>query len=192
MRCRKEQFIKNSIFHIYNRTISGERLFRDDDDYLKFLRKLKDTVPRYPCSLYAYCLMPTHFHFLIRQDGDESIYKIFNHVLSYYVQTFNFKHKRRGRLMQGPLQHIQVVKENHLFLLSQYIHLNPVKANLVNTPHDWVYSNFREWVGTRKGTLYVDALLKRYFNNSLDDYWEAVEKYQQNPDDLEGITFDES
>jgi len=92
--------------------------------------------------------------------------------------------------MEGPLQHVHVVKERHLYLLSQYIHLNPVKANLVNTPHDWIYSNFREWMGQRNGSLYSDTLLKRYFNNDPEEYCEAVKSYKEDYDDRGDVIFD--
>jgi len=118
------------------------------------------------------------------------INKIFNHVLSYYVQKFNRKYKRKGRLMEGPLQHIRIVKERHLFSLCQYIHLNPVKAGLVNTPSEWAYSNFREWVGHRSGVLYSNDILYHYCDNCRENYWEAIEQNMNLWENLQAVTFD--
>jgi len=178
MRCKKEQFQEGAIFHIYNRTVSNTLMFRNDSDYLLFLVKFKKTIQFYPCSIFAYCLMPTHFHFLMRQDSNSQLFRIFNHVLSYYVQVYNRKYERRGRLLDGPLQHKQILHPHHLFLVCQYIHCNPVKDGLAVNADAWKYSNYKEWTGRRSGSLYSDELLREYFNNDSTEYERAIRNYQ--------------
>ena len=179
MRCKQEEFVKDQYFHFYNHAIGDELLFREDEDYIWFLNKFKIVLQKYPASIFAYCLMPNHFHFLIRQDSEKPIYKIFNDLNNPYVKHYNYKYKRVGRLYRDSLQHIRVYKENYLIHLCQYIHYNPVKAGIVNRAENWRYSNFLEWIGARNGDLFDVELLKAYFGDSKDHQNEiqAFEKY---------------
>ena len=154
MRCSKELFIKDSFFHIYNRSVEPLILFRERDDYIWFLKRFKKKATEYPATVFAYCLMPNHFHFLMRQDSNKAIYKIFNDALSSYVRHYNFKYKRKGTLFEGNLQHISIKENNYFIYLCQYIHFNPKKAGLVKTLEDWEFSNYLEWIGNRN---YLDS-----------------------------------
>jgi putative transposase len=87
MRCNKESFQENSCFHVYNHSIDSLDLFKTDDDYLFCLKKIKEKLKSYPASIFAYSLMPNHFHFFLRQDSHEPIYRIFNDVFAGYVQN---------------------------------------------------------------------------------------------------------
>jgi len=178
MRCKKEYFIKNRSFHFYNHAVNGENMFYKRNDYILLLKKLKSILELYPASIFAYCLMPNHFHFLIRQDGDIPAYRIFNNLFSYYVQVFNKLHNRKGRLFRGPLQHKLINNEEYLIYLCQYIHCNPIKAHLVNALKEWEFSNYLEWIGNRNGTLFCDALLKEYFENR-EHYVNSIHEYER-------------
>ena len=178
MKIRKEQYIKGIIVHFYNRVVSNELLFREKDDYLQFLQLFKKVIRSVPALVYAYCLMPNHFHFLLRQNCEVPLYRIFNKVLSPYVQKFNLKYHRRGSIFAHPLQSKLVTNNKQIITLCMYIHLNPVKAKLVQEPEDWEYSNYSEWVGTRKGVLFDDAILKEYFTN-INEYIETIREYKQ-------------
>ncbi len=178
MRCKKEFFIKGRSFHFYNHAVDEEALFYNRDDYLILLRKLKTVLLLHSASIFAYCLMPNHFHFLIRQDNDRPAYKIFNNLFSYYVQVFNKRHNRKGRLFQGPLKHKLINKEEYLIYLCQYIHCNPVKAGIINNIEEWEFSNYLEWTGNRNGTLFCDDLLNEYFENR-EHYEESIHEYEQ-------------
>ena len=171
MRCKKEEFVKGEYFHFYNRSVENTLLFKRDDDYSYFLDKFKFKINTYPASVFAYCLMPNHFHFLLRQDDDKPIYQIFNDLNNSYVQHYNIKYSRKGHLYKGQLQHKRIKNDEYIICLCQYIHFNPHKAGLVNDLSDWKYSNYLEWIGKRNGILFNDELLKIYF--------ESAELYQQ-------------
>lgn len=178
MRCKKDYFVKDAYFHFYNRAINEERMFYQRDDYILLLKKLKSVLKLYPSTFFAYCLMPNHFHFLIRQDGDKPVYKIFNHLFSYYVQRFNIKYNRKGRLFQGKLQHKLIKNEKYLIHLCQYIHYNPMKAELVANLEDWEFSNYLEWIGKRNGTLFGNEILKIYFENG-ELYKNSIKEFER-------------
>jgi putative transposase len=146
MKCSSGLFQKGNFFHIYNRVVDGELLFRENVDYEIFLEKFKIAKTKIPVSVIAYCLMPNHFHFFLRQDSDIKIFKIFNSILSSYIQIYNRKYKRKGRLMGNKLQSVLVDKECYFLKLCKYIHFNPVKAKLVSNPENWEYSNYHDWL----------------------------------------------
>ena len=163
MRCPKDFFIKGEYFHIYNRSNDPLLLFREDNDYIWFLNKFKEKIKIYPATVFSYCLMPNHFHFLIRQDSMKPIYRIFNDSLSSYVRHYNSKYRRKGSLMEGHLQHINVKQDKYMVYLCQYIHFNPKKAGIIESLEDWKFSNYLEWVGNRKEELFNNELLQIYF-----------------------------
>ena len=191
MRCRKGQFIQGQYFHIYNHAINDELLFREDEDYIYFLEKFKLKLKKYPTSVFAYCLMPNHFHFLLRQDSNKPIYKIFNDLNNSYVPHYNFKYNRKGRLYRSTLKHINIKKDNYLIYLCQYIHYNPVKAGLVKKISRWKYSNYLEWIGFRNSLLFNNEILTKYYNNSKEyiKQIEEHEKYMKNKD-FNNLIFD--
>ncbi|MDO9578373.1 MAG: transposase [Candidatus Cloacimonadales bacterium] len=164
MRCSKESFREDTYFHIYNHSIDNLDLFRVDEDYLLCLKKIKQKIKLYPTSIFAYCLMPNHFHFFIRQDSDKPVFRIFNDVFAGYVQIYNKKYNRKGRLFRNPLQHKIVENDAYALQLCQYIHFNPKKASLVNELETWQYSNFLEWIGKRNGSIFCNEIL---INNGL-------------------------
>ncbi len=176
MRLRKEDFFESGIYHIYNRAVAKELLFRQDEDYLQFLHKLKTSSCKIPVSILAYCLMPNHFHFLLKQKSNIPIYKIFNRIGSSFVQWYNHKYDRRGKLFAGKLQHKFIKTDGYLIQLTKYIHANPVKANLVADLCSWKYSNYPEFLGLRKGTLcdrkYISFVIDLYPNyaDTIFDY----------------------
>jgi len=135
--------------------------FRENKDYTQFLKPFKKSVKEIPSSVYAYCLMPNHFHFLLRQNSKIPLYKIFNKILSSYVQKYNLKYNRKGSIFAHPLQSKLVVDEEQLITLCQYIHLNPVKARLVEEPDEWEFSNYKEWISVRSDELFDDFILKK-------------------------------
>ena len=166
MRCPKDFFITGEYFHIYNRSNDPLLLFREDNDFIWFLNKFKEKIKIYPASVFAYCLMPNHFHFLIRQDSMKPIYRIFNDSLSSYVRHYNFKYRRKGSLLEGHLQHININQDKYMVYLCQYIHFNPKKAGIVESLEDWKFSNYLECVAKRKEELFNNELLQIYFETS--------------------------
>ena len=178
MRCKKEEFMKGEYFHLYNRSIDKTLLFKNDEDYQYFLTKIQPKIITYPASVFAYCLMPNHFHFLLRQDNDEPIYKIFNELNNSYVKHYNNKYSRRGHLFQGQLQHKRIKKDNYLISLCQYIHYNPKKAGLVEDLSDWKFSNYLEWVNLRNGMLFNNELRSTYFDSAVM-YKKQIKDYEK-------------
>jgi putative transposase len=179
MRCTKEDFVSGAIFHIYNHAIDDYLLFYDDQDYEFFLYAFKKQYVKIPSSIFAYCLMPNHYHFLIRQDSEKKIYKIFNYSFISYAQYFNKKYGRKGPIFRTPMHHKKVESKEYLIQLCKYIHMNPVYADLVNNPENWIYSNYLEWIKQRDGVLFCPDIHTDLFPEPEEYacYIESFENY---------------
>ena len=178
MRCKKEEFVKDAIFHIYNHSVDEIDLFNERDDYLYFLQKLKDNYSSDELAVFGYCLMPNHFHFCIKQKSDRPIYNVFNRFIISYTLHFNAKLKRKGKVFANKLQHKKINDDKYLIDICPYIHRNPVKAGIVDFPEDWEFSNYREWIGSRNSELFDNEILINYFGDS-DNYKKYVEKFDE-------------
>jgi len=190
MRCLKEDFTSGAIFHIYNHAIDDYQLCYDDRDYGFLINLIEDKIDKIPVSILAYCIMPDHYHFLIRQDSDIEVYKLFNYVFIRYALYYNKKYKRKGPIFRSPLQHKIVDNELYLIQLCKYIHMNPVRKGIVANPEQWAYSNYLECINERDGKLLAVDIHKKYFS-SPERYARYVSSYSNylNKKEFRDLTF---
>lgn len=160
---RVNNFAAGHYYHIYNRGAGQELIFYEPENYIYCLGLVKKYYRNYSISVIAYCLMPNHYHFLFRQDGDIPLSKFVGVLFNAYVQAVNRQQDRSGTLFEDRFKHIHVDKEPYLLQLCRYIHANPVKAGLATNLDEWPYSNYREWVQTRRGSLVDHELVDTYF-----------------------------
>ena len=150
---RKVRFQAGHYYHFYNRGVNRGRIFFGEENYLFCLRRLRHYFRPELAEIVAYCLMPTHYHLLVRlqrADPGKSIMQPFGVS---YTKAINRQERRAGPLFQGPFQAKHVDSLPYLLHLTRYIHLNPVKAGLVDDPADWPFSSYLEYVDRRPGTL---------------------------------------
>jgi len=160
---RKVTFAPDHYYHVYNRGANREDIFRVEDNYLFLLRRVKDCVSAFQVSVIAYCLMPNHYHFLLRQDGEQPISDFVQAIFNSYTKAFNKAFDRTGTLLEGPFCAIHVDEDVYLLHLCRYIHRNPLEAGLVSHPAEWPFSNYLEWVGQREGSLVDRAFVREHF-----------------------------
>ncbi len=168
-------FEKGKYYHLYNRSNNSEPVFRDDQNYLFFLTKFKKHIKPF-CTVISYCLMPTHFHFLIRSETDlsENLSNGIKVTLRSYTRAINLRYNRHGNLFQQNTKTKLVDDETYLLTLVSYIHQNPLRAKLVENIRDWKYSSYLDLNGKRNGSLPDKNFLKQYFKTSAD-----FERYSQ-------------
>lgn len=189
---RKVNFYKGSYYHIYNRGANRESIFRSNENYLFLLRRFGEALAGKSIAVIAYCLMPNHYHFLLRQDGETIISDLMQETFNSYSKAFNKMYNRTGTLFEGPFKSIHVDKNNYLIHLCRYIHRNPLEADLVNNLTEWPFSNYPEWIGKRSGRLVDLALIKSYFMTA-ESYREFVLDCsidKKKPGDLSNYLFD--
>jgi len=163
MPTRRPLYLPGHFYHFYNRGAHRLSIFREPDNYLFILRKIKHYCRTLSLSPIAYCLMPNHYHFLIRQDGQHVAGLLPQRVFNSYSKAYNKRYEHSGTLFEGNYRVVHVESETHLLHLCRYIHANPVKDGLVDDVADWPYSNHLEWVGERSGTLVDRAFVEAHF-----------------------------
>jgi len=153
----------NAWYHVMNRGASRTTTFYNNDDYQTFINIFQQLHRRYRFEIHAYCLMPNHYHILVRtplpnlSDG-------MRHLNSQYTKLHNLKHRKDGALFRGRYKAILVDAENYLLRVSRYIHLNPIKAGLISHPNKYRWSSYQFY--TRKirlpNWLYTNEILSRF------------------------------
>jgi putative transposase len=148
---RNLTFEPGHYYHLYNRGNDRQNIFFQRDNYLHFLRLVRRHLLEHHLDIVAYCLMPNHYHLLVHCKGN--VTQGMQSLALAYTKAINRRYNRVGSLFQGRFQAIKVDNEAYLHNLVQYIHLNPVKAQIVDNPEDWEFSSYREYAGLREGTL---------------------------------------
>ncbi len=173
---RKITFNPGELYHIYNRTPGQELLFRSADNYLFLLRRITEALTTFQFTLIAYCLMPNHYHFLLRQDGVQSPSTLIQQIFNSYTKAYNKMYARTGTLFESRFKAIHIDDESYLLQLCRYIHRNPLDARLVSDLSHWPYSNYLEWIEQRNGKL-VDREFIRIYFPTAQDYAKFVLEY---------------
>ena len=149
-------------YHIYNRGVNSCNLFEENSNYEHFLRLYEKYILPV-AETFAYCLMPNHFHFLVRIKNEEEIFnsknlsglkrpdrfqipnrpsKQFSNLFNAYTKAFNKRYNRTGPLFERPFKRILIENESYLKYLVYYIHHNPVKHGFVEDMIEYPWSSF--------------------------------------------------
>jgi len=133
-------------------------IYHDDDDRERFLAVLDAVVDRYELDCGAYCLMPNHYHLLVRTTAP-NLSRAIRQLNGVYAQWWNRRHERVGHVLQGRFK-AQVVQERlYLLAVSRYVVLNPVRAHLVEQPEQWPWSSYRATVGIADAPRWLSPML---------------------------------
>ncbi len=186
------EFEKDGIYHVYNLGVAKKNIFLNSDDYNIFLYYLNTyllpldkALARYPdlplrlqirnlnkeVEILAYCLMPNHFHLLLKTKTRDGITKLLRQLTSAYTGYFNRKYDNEGPIMQGKYKSVRVTKDEQLIHVARYIHLNPTTAFLVDKPSDYKWSSHNEYLKEEQN-LCSKNLVMGFFSSI-----EAYEKF---------------
>ena len=155
---------KGMYYHIYNRGARQVTIFREETNYLFTISKIKAYSRAKRIAVIAYCLMPNHYHFLVRQDGEEAAGSLPQYLFNSYSKAYNKMYGHSGTLFEGRFRAKAIQNTSHLLHLCRYIHGNPVKHGMVAQPTDWPYSNYLEWIEERPGTLVDRSFIREQFS----------------------------
>jgi putative transposase len=134
-----------AFYHVIARGNRRQKIFRDNKDYQLYLSFLGEYKDRYGFSLYAYTLMPNHVHLLI-EVGEVPLSRLMQNLQFRYCRNFNIKYKKSGHLFQGRYKAILCEKDSYFLELSAYIHLNAVRAGLVEDSFDYPWCSYRSYM----------------------------------------------
>lgn len=214
MPARNFPLITNEYYHVLNRGNGGMPIFKSKYDYYKIIQILSYyqnvshtvrfskfiTLPLdqrnqllqefknkkdFFVEIIAYCLMPNHFHLILKQQKDEGIFNFLRLLSNSYAHFFNIKYKRRGSLFEGRFKAIRLENDYQLLHVSRYIHLNPYSAFLVKDAEylkEYPFSSFQEYLGLVKNSICQKDIILSQFK-SIKDYEKFVldqADYQRN------------
>jgi len=164
---RKIVFRNEQIYHVFNRGVERRTVFTNRKELerakqlIKFYRH-KDIPIRFSqvmnqpeeiknkileklyrtnqqVDIISYCLMPNHFHFILKQNTENGVARFISNFTNAYTKYFNTKHKRIGPLFQGIFKALIVETDEQLIHLSRYIHLNPVSSSIIKEDQLTIY-----------------------------------------------------
>lgn len=211
---RKITFENNEIYHIINRGVEKRNIFLDDKDYLRFMHDLYEFNDEAPAEniyyksinlesyevkprkikkrkllveILAFCLMPNHYHLLLRQKNNNGIAKFMQKLGTGYTMSFNKKYKRIGSLFRGPFNAILINKESHFLNLPYYIHLNPLDIEFPEWRERKLkdYNKAIEFLNNYRWSSHLDYLGEHNFPSVINrefllDVFGRQDKYKQN------------
>ncbi len=216
---RDEPFITKYYYHIFNKSIEGKQIFRfkSSCDYflnlLKYyrsskakisfskLKKLSDTLKEdfflsvndkkfFQIDIISYCLMPHHFHLLVRQRRDEGVRKFMSDVLNAFTRYFNILHERKGPIFLPRFRSVRIITDEQLVHVSRYIHLNPYSSSLIKNFKEldyYQYSSYQEYLGLRDKSICDTRLIMDHFGNKKYKYREFIEGNAEHQKTLEYV-----
>ena len=130
------------IYHALNRGNNGQRVFEDDDDLHVFSQTMRQTQTRYPFRLYGYCLMPNHFHLLLKPEPGVSISRVLQSITVAHTWRHHKRHRSLGHVWQGRFKSPVIQEDEHFWTVLRYIEANPVRAKLVEDPSEYRWSSY--------------------------------------------------
>jgi len=180
-----------ALYHVTSRGNRREAIYEQDIDRESFLTILSDVCEQFHWICYAYCLMDNHYHLLV-ETPEANLSKGMRQLNGRYTQTFNRSHRRVGHVFQGRYKAILIDKESYLLELSRYIVLNPVRARMVHSAIEWVWSSYRETIGqqVKPDWLHSDWLLAgfgRKKSKAIDAYKQFVSEGKGQPSPWEQL-----
>lgn len=186
-------FEPDTFYHIYNHGNGEENIYRCNDNYYYFLRKFAEHINPI-AETFAYCLMPNHFHFLIRIRKEGELFDLiknnekpknindkmsgsaslsnflsnrFKNFLIAYSKAFNKMYSRRGSLFLDNIKRKKIDSDAYFSSLVYYIHHNPVHHGFTNKIEDWPFSSYNSIVSNKQSYLNREETLKWFGDRSL-------------------------
>ncbi len=136
---------EGACYHIYNRGNNRAHVFFEPSNYLHFMKQFEKYVVPY-CEIYAYCLMPNHFHFFIKVQNKRWFEKGIKNFFISYSKSINKQYDRVGSLFQGRYKAKEIISDSYYARIITYIHQNPAAAGLVTNLQDYPYSSYGDYV----------------------------------------------
>ena len=164
---------KNACYHVISRGNARQSIYKDKQDFIKFLTLLDDVKGRYSVKIYAYVLMDNHYHLLL-ETQDANLSRVMQQINSGYTNYFKKKHRLCGHLFQGRYKAIVVDKDEYLLELIRYIQLNPVRAKMAQNAEGYRWNSMYEYTGKTKKPIAAIEEVMKYFGNRKKEAQKAL------------------
>lgn len=196
--------INGEIYHVFNRGVEKRPTFTDKKEYERAIKSISyyrfnnltlslaealklekekrnlfflelNEKGKELVEIICYCLMPNHFHLLLRQLENDGIKKFLSNFSNSYTRYFNTKKSRVGPLFQGIFKSVRIEDNDQLIYVSRYIHINPVTSFVIeeNSLEKYPWSSIGEYLGLKtEGICHKDVILELF--DSLEKYKEYL------------------
>jgi len=157
-------------YHIFNKGNNKENLFIEDENYLHFLKLIKNHLLSI-AEIYCYCLMKNHFHLVLKIKSKEEIEKIisvdkihqpFSNLFNAYTKAINKKYNREGSLFKVRFKRERIESEEYLRNVIVYVHLNPIKHKFQENYIDYKYSSYNSILSDKPTLLLRNDVLELF------------------------------
>lgn len=128
-------------YHVINRSNNRATLLGGPEDYLAFLGLIVEAQSRLPVELFGACLMPNHFHMVIRPGDDRDLSRWMHWLLTTHVRRFHGRRKSSGRVWQGRFKAFPIEQDGHLVTVLRYVERNALRAGLVGRAEHWPWGS---------------------------------------------------
>jgi len=131
------------VYHVLNRSVGKMKMFRHDADYLAFERIIHQAYELHPIRILSYCVMPTHWHFVVWPKTDSQVTDFFRWLAHTHAVRWRVSHHTvgYGHLYQGRFKCFPVQNDGHLLTVCRYVEKNPLASNLVGRADQWRWSS---------------------------------------------------
>lgn len=135
------------IYHALNRGNDRKKIFRKDEDYDAFIRILHEGLQNYPIELFAFTLMPNHWHLVLRPAKDGQMGRFLRWVTATHTLRHHGHYRRQGygHLYQGRFKSFPIQDDAHFYVVCRYVERNALRANLVKSAQDWPHGSLFRW-----------------------------------------------
>jgi putative transposase len=166
---KKHEWYIGAKLHVIARGNHRNDIFRDESDYELYLYYIKEAMEYYENKYYiiTYVLMTNHMHLVI-ETTDLDISHFIKRVHSRYAWNFNKKYKYIGHLFQDRYRSELIEDDKYMLEVSRYVHLNPVRANMVEKPEDYQWSSYRMYIGEKEEKLITSKVVLSYFKKGKE------------------------
>jgi len=143
-------------------------------------------------SVIAYCLMPNHFHLILKQLAEEGIKKYIQRLTNSFAHYYSKKYESSGHLFGGNFKAVHVGSDEQLWHLSRYLHLNPVSGYLVENPKDYLFSSYGIYLGEKKSNFVDPSLVMENFSSpgKYKSFVEDRKDYQRVLEEIKRLTLE--
>ncbi|MGR3319159.1 MAG: transposase [Candidatus Anammoxibacter sp.] len=171
-----------AFYHVFSRGNAGEKVFKGERDKEKFLEYMGKFTERFSVVMHTYCIMSNHYHLLI-ETQEANLSAAIQWLNISYAIFYNKKHQRSGHIFQGRFKSILVDKDEYIKQLSRYIHLNPVRAKIVQKPLDYTWSSYSSFIGKTKENEWLETEgLLGHFGRKLKESRNNYKRYVEEVD----------
>jgi REP element-mobilizing transposase RayT len=182
-------FEPGKFYHIYNCAVGMEKLFVRSDNYRYFLEKFQFYTKNI-LKVYAYCLIPNHFHFLIKVNDDADRKIVSNQFRKFFIsysKSFNLQQSRSGTLFSKHLKRVEISSDSQLVWTVYYIHRNPVHHFITRDYKKYIWSSYSAILSSKPTRVERDDFLK-IFNGKAIQTWYVWANWIRNCDPFGDLT----